>query len=88
MGKTKTTVITCYSPTNVSNKSDVGQLDQDLKSVTENIPAHNLLVVAGDFNAQIGPEDMPFTYNKETNCNGEKLLYAEEFQQKQNLRNL
>lgn len=80
VGKTKTTVITCYSPTNVSNK-----LDQDLKSVTENIPAHNLLVVAGDFNAQIGPEDMPFTDNKETNCNREKLLYAEEFQQKQNL---
>lgn len=42
---------------------------------------HNFLVVVGDFNAQIGPEDAPFAYNKETNRNGQKLVdFAEEFQ--------
>ena len=39
------------------------------------------MVIAEDYNAKIGPEDVPFTYNQETNRNGEKLLdYAEEFQ--------
>ena len=55
------------------------QFYKDLKDATDAVPAHNLLVVAGDFNAQIGSL---FTFNtKETNCNGEKLAdYAEEFQ--------
>ena len=77
----KTTVIACYSPTNVSDESAVDQFYEHLKSSTENAPAHNLMVIAEDYNAKIGPEDVPFTYNQETNRNGEKLLdYAEEFQ--------
>jgi len=52
-----------------------------LKTVLENIPAHNFVTIAGDLNAQLGPNDAPFTSNKKTNRNGEKLLeFLEEFQ--------
>lgn len=43
------------------------------------VPAHNVLTVAGDFNAHVGPDDSAFTYNHATNRNGEMLVeYAEE----------
>ena len=76
------TIIACYSPTNVIDELTVDQFYKDLKDATDAVPAHNLLVVAGDFNAQIGPEDSLFTFNtKETNRNEKKLAdYAEEFQ--------
>ena len=76
----RTTVIACYSPTNTSGKSAVDNFYQDLKEVTEGVPVHNFLVIAGGFNGQIGPEDTAFTFNKETNRNGEKLLdFTQEF---------
>ena len=70
----KTTFVACYCPTNVSDEKLVDDFYCDLKGVVENVPVHNFLVVAGDFNGQIGPKDTLFTYNKETNRNGEKLL--------------
>jgi|TARA_B110001454_G_scaffold215734_1_gene237708 exonuclease III len=83
------TFIACYSPTNCSDEAEVDHFYSDLKSVTENIPAHNFVTVAGDFNAKLGPEDVKFTFSPtsstdkpppKTNRNGEKLLdYAEEF---------
>ena len=75
-----TTFIVCYSPTNSCPEGEVDEFYQDLRSITENVPTHNFLTIAGDFNAQIGPEDALFTYNKQTNRNGEKLLeLTEEF---------
>ena len=35
---------------------------------------HNFLLVCGDLNAKIGPEAAHFTYNRETNENGEALI--------------
>ena len=35
----------------------------DLKGVTESVPAHNFLVIAG----QLGPDNVLFTYNKAKN---------------------
>ena len=37
-------------------------------------PAHDLLLVLGDFNAKLGPEIPGFTYNGRTNRNGSLLL--------------
>jgi exonuclease III len=77
----RTTFIACYCPTNVSDEQLVDNFYSDLKGVTENVPIHNFLVIAGDFNSQIGPENALFTYNKATNRNGEKLIdFSEEFQ--------
>ena len=70
----KTTVISCYSPTNTNYEPNIDAFYKDLKRLLDNIPTHNFLVIAGDFNAQIGPLDALFTYNKETNRNGEKLV--------------
>ena len=80
-GNPKSTVIACYSPTNVSAEADVTQFNHELKDTTDSVPAHNVLTVAGDFNAQISPGVTAFTYNHATNRNGEMLVdYAEEFQ--------
>ena len=44
------------------------------------MPLHNLLVIAGDLNAKLGPEEVPFTYNASTNRNGELLKdFMEQF---------
>ena len=75
------TFIACYSPTNCSEEAETDRFYSDLKSVVQNIPAHNFVTLAGDFNAQVGSEDVRFSFNSATNRNGEKLLdFAEEFQ--------
>ena len=46
-----------------------------------NIPAHNFLVVSGDFNAQIGLDNVNFSFHVTTNRNGNKLFdFMEQFQ--------
>jgi len=40
----------------------------------QNIPAHNFLVVAGDFNAKLGRDNVKFSFHQETNRNGLKLF--------------
>ena len=75
------TFIACYSPTNCSVENEVDNFYNELKSVVENIPAHNFVSIAGDFNAKVGTPDALFSYNPSTNRNGEKLLdFIEEFQ--------
>ena len=79
-GNPKSTIISCYSPHNTSDEQDVDDFYNTLRSVLDEVPAHNFLVVPGDFNAKLGPADVKFTHNVETNRNGEKLLdFMEEF---------
>lgn len=73
-GNPKVTLISAYSPHNSSDETEVDRFYNDLRSILDNVPAHNLLFVPGDFNAKLGPNDVKFTFNKETNRNGEKLL--------------
>ena len=80
-GNPKSTLIACYIPTDVSSEADVTQFYNELKDATDAVPAHNVLTVAWDFKAQVGPDDSAFTHNHATNRNGEMLVdYAEEFQ--------
>ena len=77
----KNTFIACYCPTNCIEESEVDLFYTELKSVVENIPAHNFVTIAGDFNAKIGSSDALFSFNPSTNRNGEKLLdFVDEFQ--------
>lgn len=79
-GNPKTTLVCVYSPHNDSSLEDMDSFYSDLKSVLESVPQHNILALLGDFNAKLGPEDQKFTYNSETNRNGELLLdLMEEF---------
>ena len=58
---TKTTIISCYSPTNVSEELEVEQFYMELASLTRQIPKHNMLVIEYDFNAHLGKLSSPIT---------------------------
>ncbi|KAJ8398095.1 hypothetical protein AAFF_G00431720 [Aldrovandia affinis] len=62
-----------YSPTNVALIEEVERFYDDLRTAIHHVPAHNFLIILGDFNARLGPEDAPFTYHTNTNRNGEHL---------------
>ena len=73
-GNPAVTIISCYSPTNVSNMHDREEFYTELADLTKSIPKHNVLVVGGDMNGRIGASDTNFVYNKTTNDNGQLLL--------------
>ncbi|XP_049332441.1 uncharacterized protein LOC125800254 [Astyanax mexicanus] len=69
-GNPATTVIVVYSPTNVTSYDEVEKFFEDLATAVRNAPVHNFLAILGDFNARLGPEDVPFPYHDSTNRNG------------------
>ena len=73
-GNPNTTIISCYSPTNVSEELEVEQFYMELASLTRQIPKHNMLVIGGDFNAQLGKlNNYKFSYHTNSNRNGNML---------------
>ena len=64
-GNPITTVVSCCSPTNVS------EFYNNMSSFTRYVPKHNVLIIAGDFNAHLGIDhDNKFAYHTENNRNG------------------
>ena len=53
-GKPNATIISCYSPTNVSEETDVITFYNELSTLVRSIPKHNVLIIGGDMNPQIG----------------------------------
>ena len=53
-GKPRATIISCYSPTNVSEEIELIAFYDELSSLVRSIPKHNLLVIDGHMNVQIG----------------------------------
>ena len=47
------TIISCYSPTNVSEETELITFYDELSSLVRSIPKHNVLVIGGDRNAKI-----------------------------------
>ena len=75
-----TTIISCYSPHNSSNEEELKDFYNIMRSSLEHVPAHNFLLVAGDFNAKLVADDAQYTYHLETNRNGDHLVdLAQEF---------
>ena len=73
-GNPCTTIISCYSPTNVSDESDATAFYDELSSLIRQVPKHNVLVIGGDMNAKIGQsEDHKYAYHQQTNRNGQYL---------------
>ena len=71
-GNSNTTIISCYSQTNVSEELEVEQFY--MASLTRKIPKHNILVIGGDFNAQLGQlNNSKFSYHTNSNRNGNML---------------
>ena len=67
-GNPKATIISCYSPTNVSEESELVTIYDELSSLVRSIPKNNLLIIGGDMNAQIG-KNRPNKYNLHNTSN-------------------
>ena len=53
-GNHRATIISCYSPTNVSEENELVTFYDELSSLVRSIPKHNVLVIVVDMNTQIG----------------------------------
>ena len=73
-GNRALTVIVAYAPCEYADNIDKNYFYNKLRGTIESVPRHNFLVVLGDFNARLGPDDVFFTHNKQTNDNGMRLL--------------
>ena len=74
-GNPKATIISCYSPTNVSEENEIVTFYEDLSSLVRSIPKHNLLVIGGDMNAQIGKNrNNKYSLHNASNRNGQHLI--------------
>ena len=49
-------IISCYGPTNASDKIDIITFYNKLLSLVGNIPKHNVLIISGDTTAHIGKD--------------------------------
>ena len=74
LGNPTTTVLCCYYPHNEQQQEEVAAFYQELSTKINTIPAHNLVMIGGDFNAQLGPLDALFTTTKATNRNGSLMM--------------
>ena len=72
-GNPSTTIISCYSPPNVSDETDLIAFYNKLSSLVRCIQRHNILI-SGDMNAQIGKNvNNKFSLHNLSNRNGEHL---------------
>ena len=70
-GNPSATIISCYSPTNVSEETELIAFYDELSSLVRSIPKHNILVIGGDMNAQIGKNrNRKFSLHNWSNRNG------------------
>ena len=75
IGNPAVTVISCYSPTNVSNVDGREEFYAELSELTKAVPKHSVLLIGGDMNGKIGASYAKGSvYNKNTNENGQLLL--------------
>ena len=73
-GNPRVTIIFCYSPTNVSEESELVTFYDELSSLVHSIPKHNVLVIGGDMNAQIAKNrNNKYSLHNTTNRNGQHL---------------
>ena len=73
-GNPAATIISCYSPTNVSEETELVAFYDELSSLVRNIPKHNMLVIGGDMNAQIGKNgNNKYSLHNTSNRNGQHL---------------
>ena len=73
-GNSGTTIISCYSPTNIHDETDFIAFYSELSSLVRSIKKHNILIIVGYMNAQIGKNvNSKFRLNNSSNKNGENL---------------
>ena len=74
-GNPRATIISCYSPTNVSEETELIAFYDELSSLVGSIPKHNVLVIGGDMNAEIGKnaKKNKYSLHNSSNRNGQHL---------------
>ena len=73
-GNPSTTIISCYSPTNDSDNTDLIALYNELFSLVCSIMKHNILIISGNMKAQIGKNvNNKCSLHNSSNRNGEHL---------------
>ncbi|XP_044166578.1 uncharacterized protein LOC122950637 [Acropora millepora] len=75
-----TTTVLC--PHNEQQEEEVAAFYQELSTKINTLPAHNLVMIGRDFNAQLGALDALFTTAKATNRNGNLM---KDFMEQHNL---
>ena len=74
-GNPKATIISCYSPTNVSEENELVTFYQEISPLVRSIRKHNLLVIGGDMNAQIGKNrNNKYSLHNTSNRNEQHLI--------------
>ena len=53
-GNHSTTIISCYSPSNASDETDLVTFSNEPSSLVRSISKHNVLIIGEDIDAQIG----------------------------------
>ena len=73
-GNPRATIISCYSPTNVSEETELVTFYNELSSLVRSIPKLNMLVIGGDMNAQIEKNgNNKYSLHNTSNRNGQQL---------------
>ena len=73
-GNPRATIISCYIPTNVSEETEHVAFYDELSSPVRSIPKHNVLVIGGGINAQIGKNgNNKYSLHNTSNRNGQHL---------------
>ena len=68
----RATIISCYSPTNVSEETELVAFYDELSSLVRSIPKHNVLVIGRDMNAQIKKNgNNKYSLHRTSNRNGQ-----------------
>ena len=70
----RATIISSYSPTNVSEETELIAFYDELSSLVRSLPKNNVLVFGGDMNAQIGKNgNNKYSLHNTSNRNGQHL---------------
>ena len=73
-GNPRATIISCYSPANVSEETELVAFYDKLSSLVRSIPKHNVLDIGGDMNVQIGKNgNSKYSLHSTSNRNGQHL---------------
>ena len=73
-GNLNTTIISCYSPKNVSEELEIEQFYVELASLIRQSPKHIMLLIGSDLNAQLSYlNKSKFFYHTNSNRNGNML---------------
>ena len=73
-GNPRATIISCYSPTNISEETEQITFYDELSSLVRSIPKHNVLVIGGDMSARIWKNgNHKYRLHNSSNRNGQHL---------------